>query len=201
MGDIVSDSFNEISEMLGIGLEYCAAKISRFSSLIDELSSHSSRLSPNQSHFLNCLIEFKKELDVNAAFISAAEESLSLNYKRTSDVLVEMDRMEERISIHATTLSDVMEAMEYVKECMRIHERNPDRYDMESYGILEDNFSMLKYDVQFGIVNILDARETLKKYHAELSELSKERSMLGEKAFVVENIRETIENLKYLSIQ
>ncbi|KAK2436844.1 hypothetical protein QL285_021810 [Trifolium repens] len=201
MGDIVSDSFNEISEMLDIGLEYCAAKISRFSSLIDELSSHSSRLSPNQSHFLNCLIEFKKELDVNAAFISAVEEALSLNYKRTSDVLVEIDHVEESIIIYATTLSDVMEAIEYVEECMRIHERNPYNYDWENYGILEDDLSILKYDIQFGIVNILEARETFKKYYAELSELSKERSMLGEKALLVENVKETIENLNYLSIQ
>jgi hypothetical protein len=47
----------------------------------------------------------------------------------------------------------------------------------------------------------LKARETLKKYYAELSELSNERSMLGQKAVIAENVRKTIENLKYLSLQ
>ncbi|KAK2428945.1 hypothetical protein QL285_027425 [Trifolium repens] len=192
MSDTVTDSIKEISEMLGMGPEYCAVKISRFSSLVDELSAHSSRLSPNQYHFLNC---------VNVAFISLVKEALSLNYKSTSHVLKQIEHMEERISIYATTLSDIMEAKEYVEECMRIHERNPSNYDWLSYGVLEDHFGALKYDIQFGIVNILKARETLKKYYAELSELSNERSMLGQEAVIAENVRKTIENMKYLSLQ
>ncbi|KAK2428948.1 hypothetical protein QL285_027427 [Trifolium repens] len=162
MSDTVTDSIKEISEMLGMGPEYCAVKISRFSSLVDELSAHSSRLSPNQYHFLNC---------VNVAFISLVKEALSLNYKSTSHVLKQIEHMEERISIYATTLSDIMEAKEYVEECMRIHERNPSNYDWLSYGVLEDHFGALKYDIQFGIVNILKARETLKKYYAVCAEL------------------------------
>ncbi|KAK2428883.1 hypothetical protein QL285_027367 [Trifolium repens] len=201
MSDTVTDSIKEINEMLGMGPEYCAAKISRFSSLVDELSAHSSRLSPNQYHFLNCLIEFKKEMGVNVVFISSVKKALSLNYKSTSHVLKQIEHVEERISIYATTLSDIMEAKEYVEECMRIHERNPSNYDWLSYGVLEDHFGALKYDIQFGIVNILKARETLKKYYAELSELSNERSMLGQKAVIAENVRKTIENLKYLSLQ
>ncbi|KAK2416945.1 hypothetical protein QL285_039295 [Trifolium repens] len=74
MGDIVIDSIKEISEMLGKGPNYCAAKISWFSSLVDGLSAHSSRLSPKQSHFLNWLIKFKIEMDVDTAFISSVEE-------------------------------------------------------------------------------------------------------------------------------
>jgi hypothetical protein len=116
MGDTVNDSIKKISEMLGKGHEYCVAKISSFSSLVDELSANTSRLSPNQSHFLNCLIQLEKEMDVDAAFISSVEEALSLNFKGTSDVLEEIEHVEEGINIHATTLFDVMKAKEYVEE-------------------------------------------------------------------------------------
>jgi hypothetical protein len=78
---------------------------------------------------------------------------------------------------------------------MRIHERNPSNYDWESYGKLEDDLSILEYDIQFGIVNILEARETLKKHYHELSELRNERTMLGEKAVIAENLKKTIENI------
>jgi hypothetical protein len=123
------------------------------------------------------------------------EEFLKENFKKTSELLEEIDHVEEGMSNHAIRLSDYLDGVEYLEEGIRIHENNPTLYSWEVRDKFQDDLKVLKNDIQEGIINMLTERNSLKKHKAELKKLRDEFSMLNERMIVVEYFKEFMKNL------
>jgi hypothetical protein len=62
--------------MVPNGTDECVEESGTFSALVDELSDYSWRLSPQQFHFLDCLVRLRTKMVVDAPFILFVEEAL-----------------------------------------------------------------------------------------------------------------------------
>jgi hypothetical protein len=71
----------KLNKMLNKCPEYCLKRVGKFSSSVVGFVVHSRRLSPQQSHFLQCLIQFKEEMIADADIQENASSSNSNCYK------------------------------------------------------------------------------------------------------------------------
>jgi hypothetical protein len=69
-------TIKKLTKMVLNGPDECVKELETFSALVDELSDHSWRLSPQQSHFLDCLVRLRTKMVVDAPFILFVEEAL-----------------------------------------------------------------------------------------------------------------------------